>query len=161
HRDTPEQALDRLQRCSIRAVKRSQVELLAVGAQYASDISRCERYGAAGDRVEYGLRIGLRLADHAQDLARGRLLLQGLGQIAVAHLQLFEEAGVLDGDDGLVGEGLEERNLRIGETASFESAHPYAPDGMAFTQHWHREGASAAESRREGLRIFSVGLHVR
>ncbi len=36
--------------------------------------------GTAGNRIEDGLHIRLRLADHAQDLARRRLLLECLGQ---------------------------------------------------------------------------------
>ena len=34
-----------------------------------------------------------------------------VGQVAVARLQLLEQPHVLDGDHGLVGEGLEERDL--------------------------------------------------
>ena len=40
-----------------------------------------------------------------------------VGQLAVARLQLREQAHVLDRDDGLVGEGLEERDLLLGEEA--------------------------------------------
>ena len=47
------------------------------------------------------------LADDAQDLARCRLLLERFREVAVARLQLLEQAGVLDGDHGLIGEGLE------------------------------------------------------
>jgi hypothetical protein len=39
-----------------------------------------QRYGAAHDRFEHGLDVGRRLADHAQDLAGRRPLLEGLGQ---------------------------------------------------------------------------------
>ena len=42
-------------------------------------------------------------------------LLDRLGQLARPRLQLLEEADVLDGDDGLVGEGLEQRDLPVGE----------------------------------------------
>ena len=47
--------------------------------------------------------IGWRTADHPEDLARGSLSLQRL-------LRLVEQADVLDRNDGLVGEGLEQRN---------------------------------------------------
>ena len=52
------------------------------------------------------LKIERRAADDLQDLARGDLLLEGLGQIVISRLQFLEEADVLDGDDGLIGEGL-------------------------------------------------------
>ena len=46
---------------------------------------------------------------------RRRLLLQRLGELVVPLLQLREQAGVLDGDDGLVGERLQQRDLPICE----------------------------------------------
>ena len=49
--------------------------------------------------------------DDPQDLAGGGLLLQRLGEVAVARLELREEPDVLDGDDGLIGEGLEQLDL--------------------------------------------------
>ena len=48
-----------------------------------------------------------------EDLTRRRLLLQRLGEVVVARLELVEEADVLDGNDGLVGEGLEEGDLPL------------------------------------------------
>ena len=45
------------------------------------------------------------LADDAQDLAGRGLLLQRLGEVAVACVELREQAHVLDGDHGLIGEG--------------------------------------------------------
>ena len=62
-----------------------------------------------------GCEIGRRGGDDAQHLGRGRLLLQRLGlralELGVALLQLLEQPGVLDGDDGLVGERLQQRDL--------------------------------------------------
>ena len=43
-----------------------------------------------------------------QDFTRRRLLLQRLGQFAIAVLQFLEQPHVLDGDDRLVGEGFEQ-----------------------------------------------------
>ena len=60
--------------------------------------------GVLGDGLHDRLQIGRRARDHPQDLARRRLLLQRL-------FRLVEQAHVLDGDDGLVGEGLQERDL--------------------------------------------------
>jgi hypothetical protein len=39
------------------------------------------------------------------------LLLEGLREVAIADLQLLEQADVLDGDDGLVGEGRDQLDL--------------------------------------------------
>src|SRR5712691_1537725 len=68
-------------------------------------------HGASDDRVEDRLHVGLRSADDAQDLGRRRLLFQRFGEVSVADLELLEEPDVLDGDDRLVGEGLEEGDL--------------------------------------------------
>ena len=64
--------------------------------------------GVLGHRVHDRLEIGRRAGDHPQDLGGRRLLLQGLRQLAVPHLQLLEQPHVLDRDHRLVGEGLEE-----------------------------------------------------
>src|SRR5262249_33308939 len=56
-------------------------------------------------RLGHGLEIERRSADHLEELAGRRLLLEGDPQLTVAALELLEEADVLDGDDRLVGEG--------------------------------------------------------
>ena len=59
-----------------------------------------------GQRLEDRLEVERGPADHLEQLAGRRLLLQRHPQLAVARLQLLEQPHVLDGDDGLVGEGL-------------------------------------------------------
>src|SRR5262249_40988351 len=83
-----------------------------------------QRARAGRDGVEDWLDIRRRATDHPQDLTGRRLLLQRLGQLAVPRLQLLEQPDVLDGDDRLGGEGLEERDLLVGERSPLE-----APDG--------------------------------
>jgi hypothetical protein len=69
--------------------------------------------GGLRDRLEHRLEIGGRAADDAEHVAGRLLLLDGLGQLSVARLQLLEQADVLDGDDRLVGEGLQQLDLAI------------------------------------------------
>ena len=69
----------------------------------------------ADDGLEDGLDVRGRARDRAQDLAGRLLLLERLGKIAVAGVHFPEQADVSDGNDGLVGKGLEERDLRIRE----------------------------------------------
>src|SRR5437773_9855996 len=97
------------------------------------------------DRVEYRLHIRLRLADYTQDLARGGLLLQGLGEVAIAGFQLFEQPYILDGDDRLIGEGLKERDLLILEGLGLVPAHGCRSDQLLCAQHWDRYLAPRAE----------------
>ena len=58
--------------------------------------------------IEDGLNIRRRAGDHAENLTRGSLLLQ-------RFLELLEQPHVLDGDDGLVGEGFNQLDLPFGE----------------------------------------------
>ena len=101
---------------------------------------------ALGDRLEHRLHVGRRARNDAQDLADRRLLLERL-------LRLLEQAHVLDRDDGLVGEGLQQLDLLVRETA----ARPAAADGdraerPALAQHRHgddwRGNPAARRSRR-------------
>ena len=62
--------------------------------------------GAGRDRVEHRLHVRRRTGDHLQDVGRCGLPLQRL-------LRLVEQARILDGDHGLVGEGLEQGELLV------------------------------------------------
>ena len=57
-------------------------------------------------RVEHGLQIEGRAADDLQHVGGRGLLLQRFREIARARPDLFEQAHVLDRDDGLIGEGV-------------------------------------------------------
>ena len=74
---------------------------------------RAHSGGVRGDGLHDRLEIGRRARDHPQDLRRGRLLLQRLRHLGVPRLQLLEQAHVLDGDDRLVGEGLQQVDLPV------------------------------------------------
>ena len=127
----------------------------------------CARPGAAeaycvrDDGVEDGLDVSRRARDHPKDLARRRLLLQRLGEIAITDLEFLEEADVLDGDDGLVGERLEERGLGVGEMAR---RLPREDDDqrrrVPLTQHRHAEYAPEAARPEAGERVVGIVLHV-
>ena len=67
--------------------------------------------GALDDGVEHRLHVRGRAADDAEHLGRCRLMLQRLAQFCVALLEFFEQPHVLDGDDGLVSKGFEQRDV--------------------------------------------------
>ena len=60
------------------------------------------------------------------------------GELLRPRLQLAEQAGVLDGDHRLVGEGLEERDLVVGEPAGLAAGHRDRPDRLVVTEQRHR-----------------------
>src|SRR3990172_3784784 len=126
-------------------------EQLAVELKERPEESVAQPHGASNDRVEDRLDVGLRLADHPEDLARRGLLLEGDSEIPVARLQLLEEADVLDGDDGLVGEGLEEGDLLLGEWALLHAANEKRPDGNTLTQQWRPKRSPDSERSKRGV----------
>src|SRR5262245_6786862 len=75
------------------------------------------------DRLEHWLNIRRRARDHLEDLA-------GRCQVAIACFQFVAQPHVFNRNDRLVGEGLEERDLVVGECPG--SARPTAmtPTGL-------------------------------
>ena len=71
--------------------------------------------GAFRDRVEYRLHVGRRTGDDLQDIGGRGLPLQ-------RFLGLVEQPDVLDRDHGLVGEGLQQLDVVIGETRRARAA---------------------------------------
>ena len=96
--------------------------------------------------IQYRLNIRRRAGDDTQNFARRSLLLQGLGEIAVALLQFFEQPHVLDGDHRLVGEGFKQLDLRRGEGAHFGATRvQHSNEFSLLTKGNDQEGA---QSRR-------------
>src|SRR5215472_6599724 len=86
-----------------------------VEPEHVAELSLAELCCAPGDRVEHRLNVGRRTGDYAQHLASRGLILKRLLKFALACLLRLEQPRVFDGDDGLVGEGLEYLNLLVGE----------------------------------------------
>ncbi len=79
------------------------------------------------ERLEDGLEIERRATDDLQDFAGGGLLLQRVGQVPVPGLELLEQAHVLDGDDRLVGEGLQQLDLLVRERPGLGATRRRSP----------------------------------
>ncbi len=112
----PREGVDRL----VRVLHRGKLDLIARDPSHRARVGSQQADGAGHDRVEHRSDVRLRAADDTQDVAGGGLCVQRRGQLAVARLQLGEQADVLDGDHRLVGEGLDELYLRITVGAEFE-----------------------------------------
>ena len=109
--------------------------------------------GALRDRVEDRLGVGRRAGDRPQDLAGRRLLLERLGQLPVPRLELREQPHVLDRDHRLVGEGLEERDLLVGERPRPPSRiTAMTPIGASLPQHGHRQERCESPARASSSR---------
>ena len=79
--------------------------------------------GVLEDTRQHHLRIERR-ADGLTDLPQGAQFLDRAGQLVRARLQLVEQPCVLDGDHRLVGEGLDEVDLLVGEGLDAPSEPP-------------------------------------
>src|SRR4029079_1149595 len=90
--------------------------------------------GALDDCVKHRLDVGRRTADDTEYLRCRRLMLQRLAQFCVAFLYLFEQAHVLDRNDGLVGKGLKKFDLTISERADLHSTNRNRADRDAFAE---------------------------
>ena len=111
---------------------------LAIEPMQDAEACVAQLLGASDDRIEHRLDVGRRAADDPQDVGCRGLLLQGLGQVGVLGLQLREQSRVLDGDDGLVGEGGHEVDLLVGERAGFGPVDEEHADQVVLPQ--HRDG---------------------
>ena len=65
------------------------------------------------------------------------MLFERFGEVARPRLHLLEQTRVLDGDNGLVGEGLEQLDLPIGKWARLLAADIDGADRFAIAQHRH------------------------
>ena len=79
-----------------------------------------ELRGPRHDRREHGLQIQRR-ADGLSDLAQRLQFADRSHELAGPRLELLEQAHVLDGDHGLVGEGPQQRDLFFGERPGFRA----------------------------------------
>ena len=77
-----------------------------------------------GQRIEHRLQIEGRAADDLEHVGGGGLLLQRFAQ-------LVEQPRVLDGDDGLVGEVLDQLDLLVGEWPDLLAVDADDPDELA------------------------------
>src|SRR6185437_9133690 len=89
---------------------------------------------AFNNSIEYRLHIRRRTTDDTEYLRCRRLMLQRLAQFCVAFLYLFEQAHVLDRNDGLVGKGLKKFDLTISERADLHSTNRNRADRDAFAE---------------------------
>src|SRR5262249_12355395 len=86
----------------------------------------------------------------------------GVGQRLVLLFQLLEQSHVLDGDDSLIGEGLDQRDLLFGEGPHLASMESKGTNESTFLEHGNRERSSHALTavhlgRRKGRVREDVG----
>src|SRR5262249_10683064 len=77
-------------------------------------------------------------------------------------LNLVKQARVLDGDDGLGGEGRDKFNLSFGKWIHLVACEGEEPNGHPIAQEWHTKKGSETEYLLITHRVvFGIGQHVR
>ena len=129
-------ATKRLERLRRKIVVAHELEHVALQLINESVPGAAQADSALHDRLKHGLRVGWRVRDDAQNFCRRCLLLQRLRQLLRPCLHLVEQASVLDGNDSLVGERLEEFDLRVGEGADLIAADQNGSNRSTFAHQW-------------------------
>ena len=114
---------------------------------------------AADDGREHGLEVE-RGADRLADLAERPELLDRPGELGRAGLQRREQPRVLDGDGCLVGEGLHQSDLTVGERANFESVAQDHAQQLVRPEHGDREYGSKGLHLPRAVGVLGVGLGI-
>ena len=110
-------------------------EDVAVTEQHRSGLGVTQCRSPLGDSFQHGGQVAGIGADQAQDVRRGGLQLERLGQVFVAFLDLAEESGIVDGDGSLIRERLQECDLRVGVSAGFNADEGHDADDFASASH--------------------------
>jgi hypothetical protein len=90
----------------------------------------------------------------------GGLLLQRFGKLARACLLGLKQPHVLDRDRGLVGKGLQQVNVPLGEATGLTSGNDDCSNWSVITEHRDRENASPPTSNRDFARVLRISRHV-
>ncbi|HTJ28301.1 MAG TPA: hypothetical protein VMA36_19240, partial [Candidatus Limnocylindria bacterium] len=139
---THRQLVDLLARTAGR-VARHRPQLVARTRQPdAAELGLAQEPGPLGHRVEDGLHVGRRRADHLEHVGRRGLPLERL-------LCLVEQSRVLDRDHRLVGERLRERDLLGVELAGRLAQDRDRAQRLALAQQRNEEARAIAERDRE------------
>src|SRR5262249_27885279 len=79
--------------------------------------------GALHDSVEHRLHVRRRAADDTEHLRCSRLMLEGFAQLCVALLQFLKQADILDGNDSLVRESFQKRDMFLCKGTDLRAAN--------------------------------------
>src|SRR5262245_28511159 len=112
---------------------------LPVEPEHVAELSRAQSCRALRDHLEHGLDVGRRATDDVEHFACRGLVFERFLQLSLARLLCLEQPRVLDGDDGLVGEGLQQVNLTLSKRMHLQSAQHDCSDGLSSPQKGYGE----------------------
>src|SRR5262249_7122955 len=139
---------------------RRKSQKIAVVQEDKAEHGLAQARGTLNDRIKHRLGICRRPGDDVKHLARRSLMFESFGQLARARLYLVEQPHVLDRNYRLVGEGLDQRDLFVGEGLHLQAIGQDHAEQIIPLEHRDRENGPERFDvlRREG--IFGVGPRI-
>src|SRR5262245_4623134 len=122
-------------------------------------VSADEVIGTRDYRVEDGIDVQCR-AEGMADFPECLQLPNRPRQILRPGLELLEQPHILYGDYGLVGEGLEQCDLVVGEWPGLRAAHGDGSDGVTLAHHGYAECAAKADRAGEVVVVLAIELDI-
>ena len=135
----------------------SKVPSLLAIVEYRAGIGAREVDRTVDDGLQHDLEIERR-AYRATDFAQGLELLHRASKFARSGLHLLKQPHILDGDHGLVGEGLDQLNLLLGKGLDFASLQ--AEDTEKHPSPKHRDAQERPEitDPLSFFRVLKIGV---
>ena len=130
-------------------VIRSRSEILAVPQIHHAEIRPTDPRGILEHFLEHRFQFAGRGADDLKNLGGCRLLLQRFREVARARLHLVEQPNVADGDDGLIGKGLQQLDMVIVEAAWLCPRNRNEANGLAVAKQGNAQQTAPTTQPRQ------------
>src|SRR5262245_32076810 len=129
---------------------------------YHSEVGVTKAASRFNERLQHRLEIESRAADDFEHIGGGGLPLQRVAEFAGTLLHLVEQPHVLNRDHRLVGEGLQELDLSVGEQPGLSAGDRNAPNGTAVSQYRDAYGTAIAADRCHRAKgVVGVRVNIR
>ena len=115
-------------------MRRGEMQRATVPAIDIPELSVADANGSLQHGLEHRFKIARRAADRLEHVGRGRLLLKRFRQFPRALLLRLEQPRVFDGDDSLVGEGGQERDVLVVKRLDGCPAYNKYPDRITLAE---------------------------
>src|SRR5690242_10673645 len=117
-----------------RTMTGGKIDPFSVPERNAGIVGVAKSAGRTGDCGEHRLQVEFGAADHPEHVADRGLIFERLLKLTRPRLYFFEQPGVLDGDNGLIGEGGDQFNLLLRKELYFASPQCDRPEWCTFAQ---------------------------
>src|SRR3954469_20837802 len=107
-------------------------------------VSTAKLAGASDDRLENGRDVRRRGGDDLEDVGAAGLIGEGLGEIKRLRLHFLEQADIADGNDSLIGKGLQQGDLLVGERVCLEASQRNRSNAFTLAQQWNAKNRAVA-----------------